>query len=78
LTPFVLDLLSFYGFCGSGLMIEFDEIWCMDLIGVLPGVVTFGVPFPFDEVLQGLALPLGPMGTYLLHFVFFFSINQIQ
>jgi hypothetical protein len=59
-------------------MIEFDEYGCMNLIGLFPGVVAFGVSFPFDQILQGLAPPPGPMGAYLLHFIFFFSINQIQ
>jgi hypothetical protein len=59
-------------------MIEFDEFRCMDLIDIFPGIVTFGVSFPFDQILQGLALPPGPVGTYLLHFIFFFPINQIQ
>jgi hypothetical protein len=49
----------------------------MDLIGVFPGVVTFGVSLPFDEILQGFALPPGPMGMYLFHFVFFLAINQV-
>jgi hypothetical protein len=49
----------------------------MDLIGILPGVIAFGVSFPFDQVLQGFVSPPGPMGMYLFHFIFFFSINQI-
>jgi hypothetical protein len=56
-------------------VIEFDEYGCMNLIGVFPGIVAFGVSFPFDQILQGLAPPPGPMGTYLLHFVFCFSLN---
>jgi hypothetical protein len=50
----------------------------MDLIGILPGVVAFGVTLPLDQILQGLALPPGLVGVYLLHFVFFFPINQIR
>jgi hypothetical protein len=74
----MLNPLSFYGFLGGVLVIEFDEDWCMDLIGVFPSVITFGVALPFDQILQGFAPPPGPMRTYLLHFIFFFSINQIQ
>jgi hypothetical protein len=59
-------------------MIKFDEVWSMDLIGIFPCVVAFRVTFPLDQILQGLALPPGPMGTYLYHFVFRFPINQIQ
>jgi hypothetical protein len=46
-----VDLSGFYGFLSGGLVIEFDEGQGMDLIGVFPGVVTFGIAFPFDQVL---------------------------
>jgi hypothetical protein len=59
-------------------VIEFDELRRMDLIGVFPGVVAFGVACPFDQVLQSFGLPPGPMGMDLFYFVFFFSINQIR
>jgi hypothetical protein len=59
-------------------MIEFDELRRIDLIGAFPGVVTFGVALPFDQVLQCFGPPPGPMGMDLLHFVFLFSINQIR
>jgi hypothetical protein len=71
-------LSNFYSFLSVCLMIEFDEGWCMDLIGIFPGVVAFGIALPFDQILQGLTLPPGLVGTYLFHFVFFFAINQIQ
>jgi hypothetical protein len=59
-------------------VIEFDESWCMDLIGVFPSVVTFRVALPLDQILQGLMLPPGPVGTYLLHFILLLAINQIR
>jgi hypothetical protein len=59
-------------------MIEFDELQGMDLIGIFPSVVAFGVSFPFDQILQGLAPSPSPVGMDLFHFVFFFSINQIR
>jgi len=34
------------------LVIKFDEVGCMDLIGVFPSIVAFGVSLPFDEVLE--------------------------
>jgi hypothetical protein len=43
--------LGFYGFLGSSSMIKFDEGWCVDLIGVFPGVVALGVALPFDQIL---------------------------
>jgi hypothetical protein len=73
-----VDLSGFYGFLGICPMIKFDEGWGVDLIGIFPSVVTFGVALPFDQVLQGLVLPPGPMGMYLFHFIFRFSINQVR
>jgi hypothetical protein len=58
-------------------MIRFDECGGMGLISVFPSVVAFGVAFPFDQVLQGLAAPPSPVCADLFHFVFFSSINQI-
>jgi hypothetical protein len=78
LTIFMSDLPGFHSLLGGSLMIEFDEGWSMNLIGVFPCVVAFGVSFPFDQILQGLAPPPGPMGMYLLHLVLFFPLNQIR
>jgi hypothetical protein len=58
-------------------MVEFDKFGRVNLIGVFPSVVAFGVALPFDQILQGLGPPPGPVRTYLLHFVLLFSINQI-
>jgi len=43
---------SFYLLEGVPLMIKFDEVRHMDLIGVFPSIVAFGVSLPFDEVLE--------------------------
>jgi|HubBroStandDraft_3_1064219.scaffolds.fasta_scaffold509596_1 hypothetical protein len=59
-------------------MIKFDEHRCVDLIGVFPGIVALRVALPFDQVLQGFAMPPSPVCADLFHFVFFFSINQIR
>jgi hypothetical protein len=59
-------------------MIEFDECGCMDLIGVFPSVIAFGVAFPLDQILQGLVAPPSLVCTDLFHFILFFSINQIR
>ena len=45
---------SFYLLEGVTFVIEFDQVWGMCLIGVFPSIVTFGVSFPFDQVLQFL------------------------
>jgi hypothetical protein len=58
-------------------MIKFDEHRGVDLISVLPGVVTLRIALPFDQILQGLAMPPSPVCADVFHFVFFFPINQI-
>jgi hypothetical protein len=40
-------------------MIKFDEGWCVELISVFSGVVTFGVTLPLDQILQGVKLLRG-------------------
>jgi len=59
-------------------MIKFDEVGRMDLIGVFPSVVTFGVSLPFDEVLEGLRLSMMSVVFDQLHLILHFSINQIR
>jgi len=45
-------VLSFYPLERVPFVIKFDEVRHMDLIGIFPSVVAFGVSFPFDEVLE--------------------------
>ena len=59
-------------------MIKFDELGRMDLIGVFPSVVAFGIVFPFDEVLENSSPTVASMTLDLIHFVFLFSINQVR
>ena len=59
-------------------MIEFDQFWRMDLIGIFPSIVTFGVSLPFDEVLEHPRPSMTSVASYQLHFIFCFSINQFR
>ena len=56
-------------------MIKFDELRSMYLISWFPCVVTFRVPFPFDEILE----PSGPTMTSVvdnaLYFILLFAID---
>jgi hypothetical protein len=70
--------LGFYVWLWQCFVIEFDELGRTDLIGVLPSVVALWIARPFDQILQGLGPPPGPMGTDLFYFVFLFPINQIR
>jgi len=59
-------------------MIKFDEVGCMDLIGIFPSIVAFGISFPFDKVLECPRPFVTSVASYQLHFIFHFSINQIR
>ena len=59
-------------------MIKFDEFWSMYLISWLPCVVTFRVPFPFDEILESSSLSMTSVVDNALHFIFLFSVNQVR
>ena len=59
-------------------MIKFDELWGVHLISWFPCVVTFGVPFPFDEILESSSPSMTSVVNNVLHFVFFFSVNQVR
>jgi len=59
-------------------VIGLKELRGMDLVSWLPGVVTFGVPFPFDEVLEhsGSSMTLVVDDTF--HFIFLLSIDKVR
>jgi hypothetical protein len=77
-SPSELYPSGFYTMTGQRPLVKFDEFGRVNLIGIFPSVVAFGVALPFDQILPGLGPPPGPMGTYLLHFIFFFPINQVR
>ena len=59
-------------------MIEFDELRGMHLVSWFPCVVTFGVPFPFDEILEFSRPTMMSVVNNVLHFIFFFTVNQVR
>ena len=59
-------------------MIKFDELRGMHLVSWLPCVVTFRVPFPFDEVLESSSPSMTSVVDNALHFIFLFSVNQVR
>ena len=56
-------------------MIKFDELQSMYLVSWFPSVVTFGVPFPFDEILESSGPSMTSVVNNVLHFVFFFAVD---
>ena len=43
-----------------------------------PGVVTFGVSFPFDEILERSGSSMTSVAEDTLHFIFFFSSDKVR
>ena len=56
-------------------MIEFDELWGVYLISWFPGVVTFGVPFPFNQILESFGSSMTSVVNNSLHFILLFAID---
>jgi len=50
----------------------------MYLVSWFPGVVTFGVPFPFDKVLECSGSSMTPVVDDTFHFIFFFPIDKVR
>jgi hypothetical protein len=59
-------------------MVSFDETWGVNLISWFLCVVTFGVPFPFDEVLEPSGPSVASMIDDTFHFVFFFPADKVR
>ena len=56
-------------------MIKFDEFGSVHLISWFPCVVTFGVPFPFDEILEPSGSAMTSVVNNMLHFILLFTID---
>jgi hypothetical protein len=59
-------------------MISLDYFWSVYLVSWLPRVVTFGVPGPFDEVLELSSPAMTSVASYLFHLIFCFSVNKVR
>ena len=59
-------------------MIEFDQFGSMHLISWLPCVVTFGVSFSFDEVLEPSRPSVKVVINDALYFIFLFFVNKVR
>jgi hypothetical protein len=72
------DLCLISTMCADNTEVWVNDYVSMGLIGIFPGVVTFGISLPFDQVLQGFVASPSLVCMDLFHFIFFFSINQIR
>ena len=59
-------------------MIKFDELRGMHLVSWFPCVVTFRVPFPLNEILELSSPTMTSVVNDTLHFILFFSIDQVR
>ena len=57
-------------------MIKFDELRSVHLVSWFPCIVTFGVSFPFDEILESSGPAMTSVIDNTLHFIFLFSVDQ--
>ena len=56
-------------------MVKFDEVWGVHLISWFPCVVTFRVPFPFDQILESSGPAMTSVVNDTLHFILLFTID---
>jgi hypothetical protein len=59
-------------------VISLEEIWGVNLRSRFPGIVAFGVSFPFDQILQCSGSSQTSVASDALNFKLFFAINQIR
>jgi hypothetical protein len=50
----------------------------MSIIGWFPGVITFRVSSPFDEILQGMTAPKVSVISDGLHFILHFAFDKVR
>ena len=65
--PFILE--------GVTLVVLFEKVWGVNVLGWFPGVVTFGVPFPLHEVLERSRSPMTLVVDQMFYLVFLRSLN---
>ena len=67
--PFILE--------GVALVVFLDQSWGEDILLAFPGIVSHGISFPLDKILETTSLPEIAMIDDGLNLEFFFSINDV-
>ena len=57
------------------LVILFKKVWGMDVLGRFPGVVAFGVPFPFHKVLERSRSSVTSVVNQVFYLIFFHALD---
>jgi hypothetical protein len=65
-------------FEGAGSSIGIDKVWGMYLVSRFPCVVHIWVSFPLDEVLEHSGPAEMSVINDMLHFIFFFSLEEVR
>ena len=63
---------------GVLLVIGVNHLWSMDLVSRFPGVISFGITLPFDEVLEGSSPAEMTMVDDPFNLILFFSSDKVR
>src|SRR5258708_36745869 len=63
---------------GIALVILFEKVWSVNILGWFPGVVTFGVSLPLHKVLERSGPSMTSVVDQMFDFVFVFSLDQVR
>ncbi len=60
------------------LVIPFEQVRCVNILDGLPGVVAFGVSFPFHEVLEGSRPSMTSVVDQVFDLVFLGALDKVR
>src|SRR5216684_1928720 len=63
---------------GVALVVLFEKVWSVNILGWFPGVVAFGVSLPLHIVLERSRFPMTSVVDQVFDFVFFGILDQIR
>ena len=55
-----------------------DQVWSVNILDRFPGVVAFGVPFPFHKVLEGSRPSMTSMVDQVFDLVFLSALDKVR
>ena len=60
------------------LVIFFEKVWSVNVLGWLPGIVAFGIPFPLHKVLEHSRLPMMSVVDQVFDLIFLGPLDQVR
>ena len=70
--------VAIYAKVGRPLFVFLYQIWCVNGVSWLPGVITLQVPLSPDQELKSFVSPKIAVCPDRLHLVFFFSADKVR